>query len=113
MESVTIDIIKYLKIVRRWLWLIFLGTIISGVMALVLSSLLPPMYEAEADVASVKSISQFTISPEYRTLSEAQLNSGLVSNEKQKGFLTLARGNDIAAAVVSELGATLSPEERV
>lgn len=102
----------YVDVLRRWLWLIALGTLLAGGTALAISLLMPPVYEAVADVASVKSFSQISLSPEYRTLSEAQLTQGLDFKSRQQALVAMARGDEIASAVIAELGSTLSPDER-
>ena len=45
----------YVDIVRKWLWLIALGTVIAALTAFVVSSLMKPVYAAKAGVAVVKS----------------------------------------------------------
>ncbi len=107
-----IDVMEYVNVARRWLWLIVSGTFLAAGVALVVSFILPPVYEAEADVASAKSLSQISLSPDYKTLSEAQLTQGLDMNARQKALVAIAKGNAVASAVVVQLGSSLSTEER-
>ncbi|MBI3813736.1 MAG: hypothetical protein HY279_04625, partial [Nitrospinae bacterium] len=111
-DNMEIDVMKYLNIVWTWLWLIVLGTLLSGATAALVSFILPPVYEAEANIASVKSVSQLSLSPDFKTLSEAQLTQGLDVGARQKALVAIARGSEVASAVISELGPTLSPDER-
>lgn len=114
MESdvIEIDIAKYVGIAKRWLWLIVAGALVAGAAAYAVSSLLPRIYQAEADVASVKGLSQITLSPNYTTLSEAQLAQGLDVSARQRALVAIARGNDVAADVIAELGPDLTPDEQ-
>lgn len=107
-----IDFGKYLDILRRRFWLVVLGAVIAGGLALVVSLFLPPIYEAEADIASVKSFSQISLSPEYKTLSEAQLAQGLDVAARQKALIAIARGGELASSVISRLGNVLTSDER-
>jgi capsular polysaccharide biosynthesis protein len=111
-DDMELDLSKYVDVLRRWLRLLVLGPLLAGTVALAVSFLLPSVYEAEADVASVKSFSQISLSPDYKTLSEAQLTQGLDMAARQKALVAIARGNEIASTVVAELGAGLLPEER-
>lgn len=111
-DEMELDLSKYVDVLRRWLSLLIAGPLLAGTIALAVSFLLPSVYEAEADVASVKSFSQISLSPDYKTLSEAQLTQGLDVAARQKALVAIARGNEIASAVIAELGTGLLPEER-
>ena len=111
-QEIEIDLMEYIRVLWRWLWLILFAAVITGGVALGISFLLPPVYEAEAAVVSVKSFSQISLSPEYKTLSEAQLTGGLDILGRQKALLAIARSSEIASTVIAELGDALLPEER-
>ena len=111
-QEMEVDLIEYVRPLWRWLWLILFGAVITGGVALGISYLLPAVYEAEATVASVKSFSQVSLSPEYKTLSEAQLTGGLDIFGRQKALLAIAKSSEIASTVIAELRDALLPEER-
>ncbi|MCL5951120.1 MAG: Wzz/FepE/Etk N-terminal domain-containing protein [Chloroflexi bacterium] len=111
-DEIEIDLTKYLDIVRSWLWLILLLPALAGAGGWLFSLTLPPVYEAKADIASVKSFSQISLSPDYRTLSEAQLTQGLDVTGRQKALIAIAHTADLASTVATELGPTLSVDER-
>ncbi len=110
-DEMELDLSKYVDVLQRWWRLLVLGPLLAGGIALAVSFLLPSVYEVEADVASVKSFSQISLSPDYKTLSEAQLTQGLDVAARQKALVAIARGNEIASGVIAELGPGLLPEE--
>lgn len=112
LDTIELDLSKYVRIVRDWLPLLVTGALVAGVLGWGISRLQPTLYEAEANVASVKSFSQISLSPDYKTLSEAQLTQGLDVSARQRALIAIARGAEIASAVIAEMGPTLSPAER-
>ncbi len=87
MEYEGIELREYWAVIRRWLWLIVLGTLLAGATAFLVSSLVTPMYQAEARVLIVRS-------------------------GAEKDLTALATNSAIASRVIGELGSTLEPEER-
>ncbi len=110
-DEIQIDLAKYLDIIRRWLWLLILAPILAGAVGFAITLFISPTFEAEADVASVKSFSQLSLSPDYKTLSEAQLTQGLDVSARQKALVAIAHSGDLASTVADELGSTLTPQE--
>lgn len=109
-----IDLREYLDvIVRRWKWIAGI-TLVAVVTAAVVSFLiLPPIYEAKAGVVIVKSKSEVTFEPKYRTLTEEELGSvGIDANARRKALEALMRSSSVAAEVIDKLGSSLGPEQR-
>jgi uncharacterized protein involved in exopolysaccharide biosynthesis len=97
---------------RKWLWLIVLGTVLAGGVALAFSFSSPPVYDAEVDIASVKSYTQLSLSPGFQTVSEAQAQNlyTVDPTERQKALLELARSSEVATAVIAQLGPNFDSE---
>jgi len=112
MEYEGIELRQYLAVVRRWLWLIVLGTFLAGATALVVSFLTPPIYQAEAGVLIVRSGSEIVLEPRYRTLTEEDLAPIINMQERRKALTALVSNTTIASQVMEELGSILEPEER-
>ena len=109
-----IDLREYINvIVRRWKWIAGI-TLVAVITAAVVSFLiLPPIYEAKAGVVIVKSKSEVTFEPKYRTLTEEELGSvGIDVNARRKALEALVRSSSVALEVIDKLGSSLEPEER-
>ena len=109
-----IDLREYINvIVRRWKWI--LGVTLAAVIAAAVVSflLLAPVYEAKAGVIIVKSRSEVTFEPKYRTLTEEELGSvGIDVNARRKALEALVKSSSVASEVIDKLGSGLEPEER-
>jgi len=109
-----IDLREYIDvIVRRWRWI--LGVTLAAVItaALVSFFLLTPIYEAKAGVVIVKSKSEITFEPKYRTLTEEELGRvGIDINARRKALDALVKSSSVASEVIAKLGPMLEPEER-
>ncbi len=110
MEYEGIELGQYLAVIRRWLWLIVLGTFLAGATALVVSFLMTPIYQAEARVLIVRAGSEIVLEPRYRTLTEEDLAPNM--QERRKALTALVANSTIASQVIEELGSILEPEER-
>jgi succinoglycan biosynthesis transport protein ExoP len=109
-----IDLREYIDvIVRRWKWIagITLAAVVTA--AVVSFFLLAPVYEAKAGVVIVKSKSEVTFEPKYRTLTEEELGEvGIDVNARRKALEALVKSSSVASEVIAELGSTLELEER-
>ena len=100
-----IELRAYLAVIRRWLWLIVLGTVLAGGTALIVSARVAPIYQAEATVAVMRSKAEITFEPQFKTVSE-------VSGDRVKTLSALVNNAVIASQVIEELGPILDPAER-
>ena len=107
-----IELRAYLAVIRRWLWLIVLGTVLAGGTALTVSLRMPPIYQAEAAVALMRYKAEITFEPRFTTLSEAELSRMTSFQDRLKALTALVKNSAIASQVIEELGSTLDPEER-
>jgi succinoglycan biosynthesis transport protein ExoP len=109
-----IDLREYINvIVKRWKWI--LGITLAAVVtaAIVSFLLLAPVYEAKAGVVIVKSKSEVTFEPKYRTLTEEELGQvGIDVNARREALEALVKSSPVAVEVIAKLGSTLEPEER-
>jgi succinoglycan biosynthesis transport protein ExoP len=109
-----IDLREYVNvIVRRWKWIAGITLAVVVVAAIVNFFLLAPVYEAKAGVVIIKSRSEVTFEPKYRTLTEEELGQvGIDINARRKALEALVKSSSVASEVIARLGSTLEPEER-
>ena len=112
MEYEGIELRAYLAVIRRWLWLIALGTFLAGATALIVSLRMAPVYQAEAGVAIMRSKTQISFEPRFQTVSEAELARMVSLQDRLKALSALVKNPAVASQVIQELGSTLDPEER-
>ena len=111
-----IDLRQYLDVLIRW-WreivAITLGAVVLAAVGILLMRLvLPPKYEASADVAIVRTVSDVNFDERFRTNPE-ELGVDTVSLSARRGaLLGLVATGAIAQEVVNQLGDTLSEEEQ-
>ena len=97
---------------QKYYWLILLGPLVAGLAALTWTFLQPPVYEAEAQLAIVKSGSIVNFDPRYKTVSE--IDSTIIDQTaRRKSLATLAKSEALASAVSDKIGAHLDSGERV
>jgi len=106
-----IDLRQYIEVLRRWLWLIVLGTFLAALTAFVVSLFIPPTYEAEASVVVAKAKTEVTFDPNIKTVSGEQLARASQATQRQT-LSDLVSNPEVAKRVVTALGDVLSPEER-
>lgn len=111
-----IDLRKYLDILIRWWREIALITLTTVVLAalgiLAMRLLLPAQYEASADVAIVRTISDVNFDERFRTNAE-ELGTDVTSlSARRSALLGLVATGSIAQEVITQLGDTLSVEEQ-
>ncbi len=109
-----IDLREYINvIVKRWKLVLGIPFVAVLVAALVSFLLLAPVYEAKAGVVIVKSKSEVTFEPKYRTLTEEEMGQvGMDVNARRKALEALVKSSSVAVEVIAKLGSTLEPEER-
>jgi succinoglycan biosynthesis transport protein ExoP len=109
-----IDLREYIDvIVRHWKWIagITLAAVVTA--AIVSFLVLAPVYEAKAGVVIVKSKSEVTFEPKYRTLTEEELGSVAIDvNARRKALEALVKSSSVASEVIVKLGSMLEPKER-
>jgi uncharacterized protein involved in exopolysaccharide biosynthesis len=89
-------------------------TVLAGLGGFLLAGVTPPIYEAEADVAIVRSGMTLSLEPKFRTISELDANQALIDQgARRKSLVTIAKGLDLAAQVVKKLYERLDKTERV
>ncbi|MCX6050304.1 MAG: Wzz/FepE/Etk N-terminal domain-containing protein [Chloroflexi bacterium] len=117
-EDEEIDLRKYIDALIRW-WreiiVITLATILLVIVAVEgLRFLLTPRYEAEASVAIVRTFSDVSLDPRFKTQTEdtttTQANS---ASARRSALLGLASSSSIAQKVIDQLGDKLSDNERI
>lgn len=111
-----IDLRKYLDILIRWWREIALITLTTVVLAavgiLALRFLLPAQYEASADVAIVRTVSDVNFDERFRTNSE-ELGTDFTSlSARRSALLGLVATGSIAQEVITQLGDTLNTKEQ-
>lgn len=114
-----IDLRIYIDILLKWWWLIALGAMVVGGCALLVSFVLPPMYEATAGVVSIKSRVDISLGSGFQSTSEddlalsPQASSVLLDRtERRLNTLTgMVYNGSIAQQVADELRDILDEED--
>ena len=116
-----IDLRIYIDILLRWWWLIALGTILTGLVAFGVTSMMTPMYEATAGVVSLKSRVDISLGSNFDSITEDDLalnaqiqgsNAVLDRTTRRLNTLTgMVTNGTIAQQVAEELNDILSEEE--
>jgi uncharacterized protein involved in exopolysaccharide biosynthesis len=109
-----IDLRQYIDVLVRWWKEIALITLLTVVVTVVgilgLRFLSKPTYEAGADVAILRTVSELTFDERFTTTSD----NATVSNSaaRRNALVALAVSPSLAAAVVDQLGDVLTTEEQ-
>ena len=104
-----IDLRRYIEVLLKWWWVIALCGLLAAAAAFLVSYLVPPTYEAEADVAAVRIRTDVKFEPRIDTLSGEELGGG---SDRRQALIALVSSSDVARLVLDEIGAQLKPEER-
>ncbi len=115
-----IDLRIYIDILLAWWWLIALGAVVVGVSAFIVTSLMPPVYEASAGVVSVRSRVEVSLGSGFETITEdsaaygSMIGAGAIIERTKQRLNTLAgmvRNGIVAQQVAEELSGVLDEEE--
>ncbi len=111
-----IDLRQYLDVLIRW-WreivAITLGTVVLAAVGIMIMRLvLPPEFEASADVAIVRTVSDVNFDERFRTNPEELGLDTINLSARRSALLGLVSTGAIAQEVVTQLGDTLSTEEQ-
>lgn len=110
------DLRQYVVVLVKHWKLIILATFLAALVAALFCFITPPVYEATASVAIVKSQSQIVFNPEFLTLSEEEMSARGIQTvdlgERRKALASLVVNSAIASQVIEELGSYLSQEEQ-
>jgi succinoglycan biosynthesis transport protein ExoP len=111
MEEIEIDLRRYIKaLLNKW-WLVAGLAIISAVLALAVSFIRPPTYEAQVYVATTRLKTQVQFGTEIRSLTEEELAATGVKVDRQArlaAFRALVMSPQIAQTVLPEFEERLS-----
>lgn len=100
-----IDLREYIKVlIRYWYWIAGLG-LVAAVVAFVLSSFLPPTYEATALVAVTRPRYLFQFDPRMQ-------NVPFDPNQLSRGYPTIATSDELLLTVASSADPPLPPERQ-
>lgn len=112
-----IDLRQYIDIIIRWwreiLLITFAVALFAALAILALRLLLPPGYEASADVAIVRTLSDVTFDPRFRTTSDEQVAEPGSANARRTALLGLVATGAIAQEVIAQVGNQLTAKELV
>ena len=98
--SVGLELNQYLRLLRKWLWLILLASFVAGGLAFVFNIRRPPVYQAQTTVA----IGRFIEAPNPNS---TDIRTGI---DLAQTYAQLATTIDVLEATVDTLGLNLSPE---
>ncbi len=104
---------KYPALLQRHFRLILLSGLVSGLAVLLVTMLMPPTYEAEADLAIVKSGSDVNFDPKFKTVSEFDLAQAVVDQAaRRKALASIASSPDLVTAVILQVEGPSNPAAR-
>lgn len=109
-----IDLRQYIEVLIRWwreILLIAFGFAVLAGLAVLALRLLPPKYEASAEVAIVRVQSDVTFDEKFTTTSDAQTTTA-TGNARRGALVNLVKSEAIAQKVIEQLGEELLPDER-
>jgi len=109
-----IDLRDYVEVLIRH-WKLIVGAALVAVItaAIVSFFVIAPVYEARAGLVIIKSKSEITFEPKYRTLTEEELaRAGVDIASRRKALEALVASSSVAVEAIAKLGPTLDPEER-
>lgn len=111
-----IDLRQYLDVLIRW-WreivLITLSAVVLAAVGILLARLiLPAQYEASADVAIVRTVSDVNFDERFRTNPEELRTDTASLSARRSALLGLVATGAIAQEVIAQLGDTLTVEEQ-
>ena len=101
-----IDLRKYIDVLLKHWKLITIITGAAVIVAILVSFLSPPVYEATSLVLITKARSEIVLVPEYRTAIQQD------SASMRQALLALAKSPSVANQVIKQLGNELEPNER-
>jgi len=107
-----IDLREYVNVIVKGWKCIAVLTVVAMVAAIIVSFLLPPTYEATAGVVIVKSVSDISFEPKFRSLTEQELAQAVDVDSRRKAFEGLVESSAVAAEVIAKLKFMLEPEEQ-
>jgi uncharacterized protein involved in exopolysaccharide biosynthesis len=105
---------EMLRILKKRFWLILVGAAVAGAVAVGLSLVWPPTYEAQALLLITKLRSDVTLDPRFQTVAEENVVNLSVQEEqvRRQTLVALARSSDLVQQVIDRLGDSLGPGER-
>ena len=98
----------YYAVLRHSALLILLSFLIPGLLALVISFALPPVYQAQSDIVLYKSKANITLDPRFQTISEDELIRLSGQDPRRQTFSALA----VSDQALTDTLATLPAEWR-
>ena len=93
----------YYAVIRHSLPLIVLGTLTPGIVALILSLILQPVYQAQAEVVLFKSKPNVTFDERFDTISEDELVRLGGEDPRRQTFSALAYSDDVLQRTIDAL----------
>jgi capsular exopolysaccharide synthesis family protein len=103
-QEPNLDLGRYLAALWKWRLYIVASAAIAGLLALGVSLLISPAYDAEVQVAVVKSGTLVSFDPRIRSVSDFESASLVDQASRRKTLTALAKSPDLAVAVVGVLG---------
>jgi len=94
-----IDLRQYIEVLLRYKYWIIACTLIAAITAFVVSTFIPPTYEAEASLAMLRVRSEVAFEPKFKTISEEELSPKIDLKARREALVTLAESSAVASAV--------------
>lgn len=93
----------YFEVFIRHARLIILGTLMPGVISLVISLIIPPTYQASSEIVLFKSKAEITLNPQFQTLTEDQLIRLSGQDPRRQTLAALTLSDQVLSDTISNL----------
>ena len=106
--------LQIVRTLQKRFWLIVAGALIAAAMAVVLSLILPPSYEAQALLLITKLRPDVTLDTRFQTVSEEDVVNLSLQDEqlRRQTLVTLAKSPDLMLQVLADVREMLEPDKR-
>ena len=96
------ELIRYVRVLRRWMWMIVICPIVAAVAAGIVSFALPPVYEAQVVLL---------VRPSQPLASSDPTAAALTSDQISRTYASLMTERPLLESVSSDLGLSLKPTD--
>lgn len=96
------ELIRYVRVLRRWMWMILICPIVAAVAAGIVSFALPPVYEAQVVLL---------VRPSQPLASSDPTAAALTSDQISRTYASLMTERPLLESVSTDLGLSLKPSD--
>lgn len=106
-----LNLSRYVKVLRRYWWLIVAMGIVGAIVGFAYTALQPVSYRSEAALAIIRTGLMLNLDARARTVSDTDPNAQSVDQiARRRSLTTIGESEDLARQVLEAVGASLPPE---